>query len=106
MLLLAAFMRLRGRYTEWLQVFGQVPFFYFVLHLALISIGAMFWTLISFGRYVNLGFTNPADWPKEYEPSLLRVFAVWVIVIIVLYFPCRWFANYRKGHGSKWLSYL
>ena len=106
MLLLAVFTRLRGRITEWLQVFGQVPFFYFVIHLALISVSALIWTLFSFGRYVNLGFTSPADWPKEYEPSLIRVVVVWVVVVVVLYFPCRWFANYRKTHRSKWLSYL
>ncbi|HTF19866.1 MAG TPA: heparan-alpha-glucosaminide N-acetyltransferase domain-containing protein [Chryseolinea sp.] len=106
MLLLAAFTKLRGRVTEWLRVFGQVPFFYFIVHLSFISLAALIWTSISFGRYVNLGFTNPADWPREYEPSLLRVIAVWICVVLVLYFPCRWFANYRKGHQSRWLSYL
>ena len=106
MLLLAAFTKHRSRLTEWLQVFGQVPFFYFILHLALISLAALIWTSVLFGRYVNLGFTNPADWPKEYEPSLLRVVIIWVIVVVVLYFPCRWFANYRKVNRSKWLSYL
>lgn len=106
MLLLALFTRQRGRVTEWLRAFGQVPFFYYVLHLALISVAALVWTRMSFGRYVNLGFTNPADWPKEYEPSLLRVMFVWLCVVVILYFPCRWFANYRKNHQSRWLSYL
>ncbi|MEJ1237789.1 heparan-alpha-glucosaminide N-acetyltransferase domain-containing protein [Chryseolinea sp. T2] len=106
MLLLAAFTIFQGKVTEWLKVFGQVPFFYYILHLALIAAGTFAWTTISFGRYANLGFSNPADWPKEYEPSLLRVVVVWLIVVVILYFPCRWFANYRKESQSKWLSYL
>jgi uncharacterized membrane protein len=106
MLLLAVFTKHQGRLTERLQIIGQVPFFYFILHLALISLAALIWTSVSFGRYVNLGFTNPSDWPKEYEPNLLRVVIIWVIVVIVLYYPCRWFANYRKVNRSKWLSYL
>ncbi|MGC3948719.1 MAG: heparan-alpha-glucosaminide N-acetyltransferase domain-containing protein [Chryseolinea sp.] len=105
-LLLAVFTRIQRKTTEWLRVFGQVPFFYYVLHLALISLGALAWTTISFGRYVNFGFSNPAEWPKEYQPDLLRVIFVWFLVVFILYFPCRWFADYRKGHQSKWLSYL
>lgn len=106
MLLMAAFTKAGGKATEWLRAFGQVPFFYYVLHLALISMGALAWTTITFGRYVNFGFSDPAQWPKEYEPNLLRVIIVWIAVVFVLYFPCRWFASYRKGHQNKWLSYL
>jgi uncharacterized membrane protein len=106
LLLLALFTRVRGRITDWLHVFGQVPFFYYILHLVLISACAYVWTTVAFGRYVNVGFTPASDWPAAYEPSLLRVVAVWLFVVIVLYFPCRWFANYRRGHKSRWLSYV
>jgi len=106
LVLLAFFGNAKGLVTEWLRVFGQVPFFYYILHLALISMGAFAWTRLSFGRYVNLGFSSPAEWPAAYSPSLLRVFVVWVLVVVVLYFPCRWFARYRKDHKTWWLSYL
>jgi uncharacterized membrane protein len=106
LVLLSFFGKARGLITEWLRVFGQVPFFYYILHLALISVAAFVWTHLSFGRYVNLGFSNPAEWPAAYSPSLMRVFVVWVLVVVALYFPCRWFARYRKHHKTWWLSYL
>lgn len=106
MLGLAWFMPGRGRVAEWLRVFGQVPFFYYILHLALIAAFAWSWTMVAFGRYVNFGFMDRSQWPDAYEPSLFRVLLVWAAVVTILYFPCRWFANYRKGHKTRWLSYL
>lgn len=106
MLGLAWFMQARGRVAEWLRVFGQVPFFYYVLHLALIAVLALGWTTAAFGRYVNFGFMDRSQWPETYEPSLFRVLVVWAAVVVILYFPCRWFANYRKDHKTRWLSYL
>ena len=31
---------------------------------------------------------------------------VWLLLVTVMYFPCRWFSNYKKTHGQWWLSYL
>lgn len=106
LLLLTFFSRVRSRITDWLLVFGQVPFFYYILHLMLISFSAWIWTQVAFGQYVNLGFTDPATWPDGYTPSLARALLVWIAVVIILYYPCRWFANYRRGHKTWWLSYL
>lgn len=106
MLGLSLFSRIRSGLTDKLRTYGEVPFFYYVLHFTLISVGAFLWTKMAFGDYVNLAFANPAQWPPEYSPNLLRVVLVWFLVVVVLYFPCRWFANYRRGHKTWWLSYL
>jgi len=35
------------------------------------------------------------------------VYLVWIAVVTVLYFPCRWYARYRAAHKEQWwLSYL
>jgi len=103
---LALFTKSAGRIARWLQVFGQVPFFYYLLHLALISLSAWIWTTLTYGKYVNLAFSDQSQWPAGYHPSLPRVYLVWMLVVVILYFPCRWFAPYRKVHKTRWLSYL
>ncbi|TGE25035.1 DUF1624 domain-containing protein [Hymenobacter aquaticus] len=106
LLLLSRLETVDNRLTRTLRTYGQVPFFYFLLHLLLISAGAWLWTRLAFGQAVNLSFTPPASWPKGYEPSLWRAYAVWAAVVVLLYWPCRWYGSYKRRHRYWWLSYL
>jgi hypothetical protein len=31
---------------------------------------------------------------------------VWVVVVGLLYWPCRWYQGYKQQHSYWWLSYL
>jgi len=45
--------------------------------------------------------------PEGYGHGLGMVYAMWVVVLVALYFPCAWFAEYRRRHRAQWwLSYL
>ena len=105
-LLLVLAERIGGGIRRFLTVFGRVPFFFFILHLAVISATSYLWTYLAYGKGVNLSFLSPKEWPAAYEPSLLRTYAVWVLLIIVLYFPCRWYAQYKAKTKAWWVSYL
>jgi uncharacterized membrane protein len=89
-----------------LMIYGRVPFFFFIVHLAVISFTSWLWTYISFGRGVNLSFESAKNWPAEYHPSLLRVYFVWLLVIVILYFPCLWYGRYKAKIKTWWVSYL
>jgi uncharacterized membrane protein len=106
MLGLILFNKIENRFTAFLKTYGEVPFFFFVVHIPLITVGAWIWTRVSFGKGFNLSFTNPADWPAGYAPDLARTYLVWILIVALLYYPCRWFSNYRKTHKQWWLSYL
>jgi uncharacterized membrane protein len=106
LLLLSFTERASSRLSQWLGTFGQVPFFYYLLHLLLISGSAWVWTRLTFGYAVNFSFSTPADWPTSYQPSLLRAYLVWAVTILTLYWPCRWYQRYRRQHAYWWLSYL
>ena len=99
---------IQNKFTNILVVYGNVPFFYYVLHFYLIRI----LTVIVF---FASGFTtrqiaepnNPFFFqPKGFGYNLAGVYLVWLFVIAVLYFPCRWFSKYKKTHQQWWLSYL
>jgi uncharacterized membrane protein len=87
-------------------VFGRVPFFFFILHFALISLSSYLWTYISLGHGINLAFTPANELPAEYAPNLARVYAVWLIILFVTWYPCRWFSEYKKRAKHWWVSYL
>lgn len=106
LLLLYVFNYWTNRVTSFLQVYGRVPFFYYLLHLPLINISALLWTYLAFGKAINLSLTRPDQYPVAYHPSLLRAYLAWVLVVAALYFPCRWFSRYRREKGYWWLSYM
>jgi uncharacterized membrane protein len=89
-----------------LITYGRVPFFFFILHLAIISFTSYLWTYFSFGKGVNLSFMPAKDWPVEYQPSLWRTYFVWLLLISALYFPCLWYVRYKANSKAWWVSYL
>ena len=110
-LLLAAFDRTIPRLLRPALVYGQVPLFYFVLHLFLIHVLAI---VVSYARYgdVHWMFESPSldRYPFTQPPgwgfSLPLVYAAWVVVVAMLYVPCRWFAAVKLRRREWWISYL
>jgi hypothetical protein len=100
-----------GRVTSVLTTFGRVPFFYYVLHIPLIHLAAILVSFLRTGSALPWLFLNhpvmipPA--PEGYVWSLGLLYLVTVIVVLVLYFPCRWFAGVKQRRkGIHFLSYL
>lgn len=91
------------RFSNIIKVFGRVPMFYYLCHLYLIRIG-------SFILFFAQGF-KVADMqngpPAGYGVNLFWTYMVWLGIVVILYFPCRWYDTYKASHkGNKWLSYL
>jgi uncharacterized membrane protein len=90
--LLAAFEHARGWFAQVLATFGQVPFFYYVVHIYLIHALAVAAGLAKTGTLTS----NP-----EIGLSLAGIYLVWLVALVLLYPVCRWFAG-LKEHGSGW----
>jgi uncharacterized membrane protein len=95
-----------GWLSRVLRTFGQVPFFYYLLHFMLLSGAAWVWTTLAFGQAINQAFANVKDWPPAYVPSLGRAYLAWAAVVVALYWPCRWYQRFKQHHTYWWLSYL
>lgn len=95
-----------------LIVFGRVPFFYFVTHIALIHLVAIGLGFLRYGAQSFLLLPLPSmggpsqHFPPGYGYSLWVVYAVWLGVVAALYPLCRWFADLKRRKRSWWLSYL
>jgi hypothetical protein len=105
LLLLAALDRPLGPVTEKLIVYGRVPFFYYAVHLPLIGLCAG--TVYVVGRVSGW-------WDTPFQEvrlrgmglSLAAAYCWWLAVVVILYFPCRWFAGVKARSRAAWLSYL
>lgn len=99
----------KGWWSNKIQIIGRVPMFYYLVHIYLIHLAAML--AAEFGGY---------DWRDmilttwvSFEPGLTGfgynlgiVYLVWFGLIIILYFLCRWYDDYKRSHKHWWLSYL
>jgi hypothetical protein len=44
--------------------------------------------------------------PAGYGYNLPFVYLMWITAVVLLYFPCRWFAELKRRRHEWWLSYL
>ena len=91
-----------------LLVFGRVPLFYYVAHLYLLHVIAI---VVAFAfRQPALHGSVIADFatkPAGYGHGLPFIYAAWILAVAILYFPSRWFMEFRSRHRDwNWLSYL
>ena len=84
--------------------------FYYLLHIPLIHVLALGVSRLREGAVNPWLFGNhpmfipPA--PDGYTWSLGLLYLVWLIAVVLLYFPCRWYADYKQRVKVGWVSYL
>jgi uncharacterized membrane protein len=108
LVILSLIERVKNRVTDVLVIYGNVPFFYYVLHFYIIRIISIIVFFVQ--GYTTSQIVTPnvpfLFAPPHFGFGLAGVYAVWFIVIALLYFPCRWFGTYKRTHRQWWLSYL
>ena len=108
LVLLAIRARFWGAAGRILETFGRVPLFFYILHLYLIHLLA-----IGIGWLMH----QPVDWlfhggfflnypPDGYGHGIGFVCAAWATAIVLLYWPCAWFANVKQAHPGSLLRFL
>jgi hypothetical protein len=79
--------------------------FYYTLHLFLIHTLAYGFAMYQGGEAGFLNLDTEA-FPKWYGTNLAGVYLAWVIVVSLLYVPCRWYAGVKSRRNDWWLSYM
>jgi uncharacterized membrane protein len=100
-----------NRVRRVLEVYGRVPFFYFLLHLALIHFLAVLLAVITgsnwrwwFGEFPNAGVL--AGRPPGFGVGLLPIWCIWIFVVACCYPACKWYSHIRTHTRNRLLSYL
>jgi uncharacterized membrane protein len=73
----------RSRFAGWMATIGRVPLFFYLLHIPLIHLLA-----------------------REERYGLGVVYGVWILVVVLLYWPCLKWMQQKQRNKSAWLSYL
>jgi uncharacterized membrane protein len=103
-----------GRTPQFLQpalTVGNVPMFYYLLHVPLIHLIAV---VVCYARYGQAHWMfespTPFDFPITKPPgwgySLPIVYMIWIFVVLALYPLCSWFADLKRRRTDAWLSYF
>lgn len=100
--------------TNPLVVFGRVPFFYFIVHFYVIHSVLVLIAWVWYGRAAFGFMFNPVPsmgGPKQlfsanFGWSLAFVYAVWIVVVVLLYPLCKRFAEIKSTRRDWWLSYV
>jgi len=90
-----------------IEVYGRVPFFYYVPHFYIIHLAALFTLMMAMHTvhvHPAIPIFNPV--PPQAAFSLPIIYLIWISVVAVLYLPCRWFAGVKARRHDWWLSYL
>lgn len=108
LLLLASIENVKSKLTDIFIVYGNVPFLYYIMHWLLLR-------TLSVAEFYLSGYSHKDIYnhklmfffrPDEMGIDLGYVYLVWFAVVVILYFPCRAFARYKRTHRYWWLSYL
>ena len=102
--------RCRGPVARGLTVFGRVPFFYYMLHIPLIHALALVVSVLRLGSVTPWLFANhpmgQPEPPAGYTWTLWQLYLAWAVAVLLLYVPCRWFAELKARRSDRWLSFL
>lgn len=104
---LAGAERARGRWASWLAVYGRVPLFFYVAHIFVAHGAAVLLAFIQGGELRRIQVVNnPASIPLWYGLPLPGVYLVWMLVVVLLFYPCRRFAELKDRRRHWWLQYM
>ncbi|MFL5741576.1 MAG: DUF1624 domain-containing protein [Flavisolibacter sp.] len=99
----------QSRILNTLSVYGRVPLFYFLAHFFLIHLILVAVLLLQGFHWDQLDFASGNfGRPKQMVSGihLWQVYLVWIGVVIMLYWPCRWFGRFKSTHSYWWLPYM
>jgi hypothetical protein len=97
--------RFSGIAKDVLVMFGRVPMAFYVVHYFVIHALSVLLGVLQ-GFTLQQMMTAYRFYPKGYGIGLPGVYAVWLLVVLLLYPFCRWFAKVKAQHRQWWLSYL
>ncbi|HEU4997136.1 MAG TPA: heparan-alpha-glucosaminide N-acetyltransferase domain-containing protein [Gemmatimonadaceae bacterium] len=107
MIALALTENARGRIASVVQVYGRVPLFYYVVHIFLVHALAVGLALMQGGELRRIPVVSaPETIPAWYGVSLPGVYLAWATVVVLMYWPCRWFGRIKAERKEWWLRYL
>ena len=101
---------IKNKVTSFFLVFGRVPFFYYLLHILFIHLAALLGLIVTGGDWEIMIIKKNSILTGQfagYGYPLIVVYVIWIIIVLLLYFPSKKYMEYKIRNRHKWwLSYL
>lgn len=85
---------------------GRVPLFFYLLQWYVLHVAALLVAWASGEPSAWLLGKGPFDAPPGYGHSLPFIYAMWAVILLLLYPPSAWFAGLKRRSRATWLSYF
>jgi uncharacterized membrane protein len=97
-----------GPVGRWLTIYGRVPLFFYILHLFAIHLAAI---LVGMLAHQDVGWLWHGgfflNYPQDvYGQDIGWVCVIWVAIVVLLYWPCAWFARLKNRRPDSLLRFL
>ena len=109
-LFLAFIEKVQNGFTKIMNVYGRVPMLYYILHFYLIHIIVV---IVFYLQGFGTKDIVPEGLPFFFKPNglgfgLLGVYAIWLLVVVLLYPICKRYDQYKTAHAKEkwWLRYI
>ena len=109
-LFLAFIEKVQNGFTKIMNVYGRVPMLYYILHFYLIHIIVV---IVFYLQGFGTKDIVPEGLPFFFKPNglgfgLLGVYAIWLLVVVLLYPICKKYDQYKTAYAKEkwWLSYI
>jgi uncharacterized membrane protein len=100
---LAAIDQADNAFTRFMSVFGGAPMFYYLAHLAvLITSYKILLAIFGANQVGPTGIERFGVGPEQF-------WVVWVVTVLMcfaLYYPTRWFGNFKRRTSIGWVKYF
>ena len=98
----------KGFVARALEMFGRVPMWFYLMHIAVIHVMAVVVTQLRTGemRFDWFARAPYTGIPPEGRWSLGMLYLVWAICILLLYPLCAWYASRKRTRPTAWMKYL
>jgi uncharacterized membrane protein len=109
LMLLPQMEKARGWFAEVLLVYGRAPLAFYVLHIFLghaLMLAAGVATGHPAGAFIGFMADPTALIASGWGWPLWAVYAVWLLVLVLLYPVCRYWGDLKRRRRDWWLSYL
>ena len=97
-----------GRVRSFMNVYGRVPFFFYMAHIFFIHALALGVALLTNPNW-RFWITPDAIFMRHFDGwgySLPIVYLIWIFVVLALYPLCSWFSGLKDRRRDWWLAYL
>lgn len=94
-----------GKAGSFFAVYGKVPLFYYLIHFYVIHALAIVAAVaqgFAAGDFLTFAFA----FPPQYGFALWGVYLWWIGIVLLLYFPCKWYGRLKSRSRNPVLSYI